>query len=168
MNVTWSVANQKKPTSAPHELAWQYALDMVLAHAYTHRITHLQCVSPWQPIVGLIKPNPGMHVAPNHDEEAIAFFGVRPTWPLTAQTIYVFNESPVTQLNALRPPPPWVLRERYYVYTHRAKVFGLLMRMAQWMRRPDIEDWAVFRVRRNYVSRSPRHASYRLAVWVRE
>lgn len=166
MNVTWSMRPRLGQEEAPNEIAWQYALDIVLGHAYTHDVERLRCISRWRPIPGLMEnPLEMSRTSPVH-EDALALFGVGPQWPPQARTVYIFDTS--QRASSVHPPGSWVLKDHYYLYTHRAKVFGVLMRIARWLSRPDIEDWAVFRVRRHFIAKSPTFASFRLAIWVRD
>lgn len=164
MNVTWSV-QRRNPSRIPHELAWQYALDLMLSYAYTHGIRHLKCESAWQPIAGLIQePSERGREGGAIPADAVAFLGVDPTWPSGVRTVFVLEEA---SGRGFRPSPQWTVGQRYSIYTHAAKLYGLVMRLGQWLKRPDIEDWGIFGVRKTFVAQNRRPATYRLAVWVR-
>ncbi len=163
MQVTWSL-NGADHRPLPSEMAWQYALSLVWAHAHASKVQRLVCISPWTPIIGLIpREEDECSDMGGPFREALAFFGSQPEWPGQASIVYTFA---TREGRALRPPDSWRIRERYYLYTHASKVFGIVMRIGAWLRRPGMEDWGVCGVRRHYLSTTPRLASYRLSIWM--
>lgn len=163
VNVNWAIADTAG-VAPPPDLAWHYTLDLMMAHAHALPVDQLTCYSPWRPITGVLDlPSEGsrqnMWLL-----EAVAFLGVRPDWNTEAKIAYVLEQG----RDPFIPPlaSPWDIQARYYIHTHLAKLYGAMMRLGHLLNRPDLEDWAVYRVRRTYYSDQPQLSSYHLAIWV--
>lgn len=162
MTVTWQL-RQLPPSDPPHELAWQYALGVMWSYAASHGIEHLRCVSRWTALPGL-KICAETPSASGNSPDAVAFLGVTPSWSSQSHTLMVLETN---GRRHSRPSDGWTVQYEYYLYTRTAKLFGLVMRVGQWLHRPDIEDWGVFGVRKSFATTTMQSATYRLAIWTR-
>lgn len=168
MRVTWSITDSFS-APPPTELAWQYALDLMLSDAHNNGIEHLRCISAWQPIAGLVPDcrDTEQDPPPPSRSSAAAFLGTVPDWPPGVRTVYVFERTGLVHHGRPIPANHWDIRERYYVHTHAAKLFGAVMRVGALLNRPDIEDRGIFGVRDRFVSTASQPSSYRLVIWDR-
>ncbi|MCY0899347.1 MAG: hypothetical protein OWU33_10520 [Firmicutes bacterium] len=165
MQITWHCLGCQAREQRISLLAWQYLLDIMLNDAYRAHLRHLEVYSRWDSWVagrGIESSAPGSTEVPS---DGIALLAV--PWPVRAFTLsfqraYVLSDGWVSPTSL---GPGYQLDQQYFLGTWRAQLAGGLMRVGEVLRRPELVDRAVWRVRREFLSATPTLARYKLCVF---
>lgn len=174
MNVTITHAplpGLPAPTG-PHELAWSYILDAVFADAYHAGVGHLQVVLPTDrldddvEIRGFVSRR-----TPPSEVMAVADLagGETPLGDATCVYSLGFGTMAPRALRRLgrSEPPGFMLVSHLSCFTPAARLWGIPIRLARSVDRPDFIDRGMASMRRSFAVERDPHAYYQLSVWGR-
>ena len=160
------------PPTGPHELAWSYILDAVFADAYHAGVSALDAVLP----TGLLDDDVQLRAEltrPRAGSAYRAVFGCRadPSALSGAVRWYQlgFGRLAPAALRAhkVKPPTDWRREACWGYFTLAARAWGVPIRAAHTLRRPDLVDRAMAAMRGSFARPGDRGAYYVLDVWSR-
>ncbi len=166
--------NLPPPTGA-HRLAWSYLLDTVFADAYHAGVQLLRVALPPTFEVGLAaRTGFDTHPEPRYPgSPTTASFGLAEPREsdLRSYRLRFGLLAPASlrrQARSAAPPTgPFELRGNLYVYTLRARLFGVPMRLFNMLGRPLAADRALLGLRQTFASEYPTPCYYILETWSR-
>ena len=172
MNVTITHAplpGLPAPTG-PHELAWSYILDAVFADAYHAEIGHLHVILP----TDLLKADVEVRAlasrrTPTPEGRAVADLGGGETPLDDATRVYLlgFGTMAPRALHRLGRDEPagFTSVSHLSCFTPAARLWGIPIRLARSVDRPDLVDRGMAAMRRSFAAERDPHAYYQLSVW---
>ncbi|PZA06433.1 MULTISPECIES: hypothetical protein [unclassified Meiothermus] len=144
-----------------HELAWSYLLDAIFADAYRAGVRRLKVVLPHPELQAGVELRSRL-TPPSGASTALALLAPAPLGQ--AERIYTLEFGPLAPASLRRTKPLRPGKEpeqRLYVYTLRARLAGVGMRLPS----PAASDRAWRRVRQSFASPQPAPSFYRLFIW---
>mgnify|MGYP001095036867 CR=1 FL=1 len=156
--------------SGPHELAWSYLLDAIFADAYHAQlgILHLQLPSP--SLVAGAELRAELSSAREGSSGAgVALLGCDRTVPTGVRRVYLLRFGRLAPRGLQVLPAPdvtsWRLEHRLSTFTLKAKLWGIPIRVASGVGRPDLVDRAMFAMRQDFSRSGVASSYYRLSTW---
>lgn len=160
----------------PHELAWSYILDHIYADAFHSGITSLRAYIPTTEICGQLELRSRLSGSRQHvggESSAVIrvdSFGPEP--PRDAVRMYTIRFG-VLAPRILRPitqpaKTGWKLDRTLSAFTWKAHMFSIPIRLAGFLRRPDLIDRAQTAMRKFFITEKIVPAFYHLEIWNRQ
>ena len=170
MNVEVSVnalAGLPAPVGA-HELAWSYLLDVVFADAYHARLETLRLALPTASLLGDVQLRAKLSRGKGGEGVGVASLAALCPPVEGARRVYCleFGVLAPSALRSARSKIAGLQRERQLsVYSWRARLYGLPIRVSGWRERPDRQDHATAAMRQAFTCEGRVPAYYHLGVW---
>lgn len=161
-----ALAGLPAPVGA-HELAWSYLLDTVFADAYHARLGTLRLALPTACLLDDVQ----LRAALSQGEgEGVGVAALAAACPPVHGARRVYRlEFGVLAPGALRSTPTATtglkLERQLSIYSWRARLYGVPMRLNGWRRRPDRQDRVTAAMRRLFACEGRVPAYYHLGVW---
>lgn len=154
-----------------HELAWSYLLDAIFADAYEQRVAVLHLDLPHNALCDNVTLRAGLTPAhPSTSGHATALLGTSSEIPTTTARLYTlsFGRLAPRSLQQHQRDTPAAYREvdTLSAFSLAARLWGVPIRLAQLARRPDLQDRAIFAMRRDFARRGPCY--YQLSTWAHD
>lgn len=155
--------------NGPHALSWSYLLDAVFADAYHRRLASLRVLVPAAALAAEVEER--ADVTPPRPDTV----GAGVAW-LTgapdaaegaddgpeARYLLTFGRLAPRVLRSSNGVPDPSMKDRLSVYTWRARLLGLSIRLAAMRRRPEAQDRALAAMRRAFACAGDAPAYYHL------
>ena len=160
------------PPTGPHELAWSYILDAVFADAYHAGVGHLRVILPTAALTGNVEIRALVsRRTPQPERQGVADLGGGETPVGDATRVYAMGFGTMAP-SALRrlgriEPPGFTSVSHLSCFTPAARLWGVPIRLAQSIGRPDLVDRGMAAMRRAFAAERDPHAYYQLSVWGR-
>ena len=172
VTITHALLPALPPPTGPHELAWSYILDAVFADAYHAGVTDLDVQLPTADLDEDVRLRAELSRGRSEDTSRAAMTclsdAVVPTEALKWYRLGFGRLAPAS-LRTPTPAPPegWRHQESWGYFTLAARLWGLPIRGAYVLRRPDLVDRAMAGMRMRFARPGNRSAYYVLDVWSR-
>ena len=172
VTITHALLPALPPPTGPHELAWSYILDAVFADAYHAGVTDLDVEVPTADLDEDVQLRAELS-GQQSEGSSRAVMTCRPdaVVPNEARKWYRLGFGRLApaalRTPATAPPAGWRHRETWGYFTLAARFWGLPIRAAYVLRRPDLADRAMAAMRRRFARPGDRSAYYVLDVWSR-
>lgn len=155
--------------TGPHELAWSYILDAIFADAYHAAISHLHVSLPSERLSQAVTLRAELSARPDATgRKAVAILGQKRDLPAGYDRAYLLNFGAIAPraLQKLSIGLPGARLERTQsIFTLRARLWGIPIRLAGALNRPGLVDRAMFAMRRDFASSRDPSAYYQLSTW---
>lgn len=153
-----------------HELAWSYILDAVFADAYHAGLSALSINLPSQSLKVATELRAELSRREGDSgAEGVVLLGRSDTFPPNCRRAYSlwFGRLAPRALQRLqsRQVEGWDLQSHLSVFTLKARLWGVPIRLFKSMNRPDLVDRAMFVMRRDFASYQSTTSYYNLNIW---
>jgi hypothetical protein len=158
------------PPVGPHELAWSYILDTIFADAYHTGIASLHISLPTKQLYDDVTLRAELsQTTRKNGQHALALLGKDRNVAGNYGRIYLLNfgaTAPRTLQRLSVKDLPGARREyQQSLFSLKARFWGIPIRLAHAMKRPDLVDRAMFAMRRDFAQTEDPYAFYRLSIW---
>jgi len=153
-----------------HELAWSYLLDAIFADAYHAQLGVLHLQLPSQVLVSGAELRAALNSSREGSSGAgVAVLGLDRTVPTGVRRAYLLSFGRLApralQVLPASTLPSWRLEHRLSTFTLKAKLWGIPIRLASGVSRPDLVDRAMFAMRQDFSRSGVTPSYYRLSTW---
>ncbi|MHB1627505.1 MAG: hypothetical protein ACYCVB_03885 [Bacilli bacterium] len=156
------------PIQGPDRMAWNIILDAIFADAFHAGVRELAFFLPFHELAADVELRGELTISELGSETALVCTFPEAIPVVDFDRLYMIDHGGLRLRK--RERTKWIVQhalqpvKQYWVYTWRSRMQGIPIRLAGMLKRPDLVDGAMYRMRLGFVSERATWSYYRLSV----